>query len=187
MFIGSYGINDSPLYYKLNIQTNQSMKKVLLTIAIIAIILTGQEEAKSQTNQSKNKTVEPTAQTDKAAIEKLIFAYQDALNASDANKVVALYTSNGVLIANAAPTAEGAAQVKGTYQYVFANYTYALKFSIIEVEVYGNTAFARSTSKGSFVIKATNQTLADENRELFFFEKVNGEWKITRYMYNKSK
>lgn len=168
-------------------QSNQSMKKVLVTIAIIALILTGQEEAKSQINQSKTKTLEPTAETDKAAIEKLIFAYQNALNASDANKVASLYTNNGVLIANAAPTAEGAAQVKGTYQYVFDNYTYALKFSIIEVVVNGNTAFARSTSKGSFLIKVSNQTVPDENRELFVFEKVNGEWKIARYMYNKTK
>jgi ketosteroid isomerase-like protein len=55
------------------------------------------------------------------------------------------------------------------------------------VEVSGNKAFARSTSKGSFVIKASGQTVADENRELFVFEKVNGQWKIARYMYNKAK
>ena len=54
---------------------------------------------------------------EKSAIEKLIFAYQNALNASDVNKVIELYTKNGVLMANR--TAEGAEQVKGTYQYVF--------------------------------------------------------------------
>lgn len=124
---------------------------------------------------------------EKAAIEKVIFNYQDALNASDAEKVVSLYTKDGVLMANAAPTAEGADQVKGTYQYVFDNFDYDLQFTILDIEIHGNTAYVRSTSKGSFLIKESGQTLPDENRELFVFEKEKGEWKIARYMYNKTK
>ncbi|MCC9138494.1 YybH family protein [Pontibacter silvestris] len=98
-------------------------------------------------------------------------------NASDANKVSVLYTKNGVLMANAAPTAEGADQVRGTYQYVFDNFNYDLQFNILEIEVSGNTAYARSTSKGSFVIKVSGQTVAVDNRELFIFKKVNGSGK----------
>jgi len=62
-----------------------------------------------------------------------------------------------------------------------------LTYAIIEIIVNGDSAFARSTSKGSFVIKANGQTIADENRELFVFDKENGQWRIARYMYNKSK
>lgn len=116
------------------------MKRItILTVVIISLL--SFNGAKAQSN-SKN------ASPEKVAIEKLIFSYQDVLNASDANKVVALYTKDGVLMANAAPTAEGAEQVKGTYQYVFDNFKYTLQFSIIEIEVNGNTAFARSTIKG---------------------------------------
>ena len=125
--------------------------------------------------------------TEKSAIEKLIFSYQDALNASDVSKVIELYTKNGVLMPNIAPTANGVGQIKGTYQYVFDNFSYTLQFSIIEIEVSGNYAFARSTSKGSVTTKANGQTVPDENRELFVFEKVDGKWKIARYMFNKSK
>jgi uncharacterized protein (TIGR02246 family) len=162
---------------------HETMKRLLITAAILTSLIAFQNEAKSQSNNS-NKT-ETTME--KSAIEKLIFAYQDALNASDVNKVVELYTKNGVLMANSAPTAEGAEQVKGTYQYVFDNFSYTLQFSIIEIVVNGNTAFARSTSKGSFVIKSSGQTVPDENRELYVFEKVGGNWKIARYMYNKTK
>ena len=159
------------------------MKRLLITAVIFTSLIAFQNEAKSQSNNSKKK--ETTME--KSAIEKLIFAYQDALNASDVNKVVELYTKNGVLMANSAPTAEGAEQIKGTYQYVFDNFSYTLQFSIIEIVVNGNTAFARSTSKGSFVIKSSGQTVPDENRELYVFEKVGGNWKIARYMYNKTK
>ncbi|HEV7331318.1 MAG TPA: nuclear transport factor 2 family protein [Flavisolibacter sp.] len=150
------------------------MKKFVASFLILSSIFLLGSVAQAQSNQ-------------KAAIEKLIYAYRDALNASDAGKVVSLYTTDGVLLANAAPTAEGAAAVKGTYQYVFDNFKYTLDFTIAEIVVNGNYAFARSTSKGSFVIKSSNQTVPDENRELFVFEKVKGEWKIVRYMYNKAK
>ena len=163
------------------------MKRLILTGAIIASFFATQNEVNAQSNNSNKGKVATSDATEKTKIEKLIFAYQDALNASDADKVVDLYTKNGVLMANAAPTADGAQQVTGTYQYVFDNFKYNLKFTIHEVEVNGNTAFARSTSKGSFVTKSNGQTVSDENRELFAFEKENGQWKIARYMYNKTK
>lgn len=161
------------------------MKRLLIAGAIITSLIAFQDEAKSQSNNLKNRKMGTT--TEKSAIQKLIFSYQDALNASDASKIIELYTKNGVLMANNAPTAEGAEQVKSTYQYVFDNFSYTLQFSIIEIVANGNTAFATSNSKGSFVIKASGQTVPDENRELFVFEKVDGNWKIARYMYNKIK
>ncbi|WP_290790844.1 YybH family protein [Flavihumibacter sp. UBA7668] len=150
------------------------MKKLLFAFTLIVSTFLISQTANAQSNQ-------------KAEIENLLFAYRDALNASDASKVIALYTTEGVLLANAAPTAEGAAAVIGTYQYVFDNFKYNLDFTIGEIVVNGNYAFARSTSKGSFVINASGQTMPDENRELFVLEKVKGEWKIARYMYNKAK
>lgn len=150
------------------------MKKIIIAIAIFSGLLFIGYESRAQSNG-------------KADIERLILAYQDALNASNSERVVDLYTGDGVLLANAAPTAVGTEQISGTYKYVFENFTYSLKFAIDEIVINGNYAFARSTSKGSFVIKSSGQTVQDENRELFVFAKVKGHWKIARYMYNKSK
>lgn len=150
------------------------MKKIIIAIAIFSGLLFTGYESRAQSNG-------------KANVEKLILTYQEALNASNAEKVVALYSADGVLLANAAPTAVGTEQILGTYKYVFDNYTYNLKFTIDEIVTNGNYAFAHSTSKGSFVVKSSGQTVQDENRELFVFEKVKGQWKIARYMYNKTK
>lgn len=162
------------------------MKKVLLTVGVMASLFLVQVGSYAQSNTVKSE-ITTAVLAEKSAIEKLIFSYQDALNASNADKVISLFTNNGVLIANAAPTSDGAAQVKGTYEYVFDNFAFNLKFNIIEIQVNGNTAFARSTSKGSLIIKSSGQTVPDENRELFVFEKTDGQWKIARYMYNKTK
>ena len=121
------------------------------------------------------------------AVETLIRTYFDALNASDANKVASLFTADGVLLATGAPTAEGNAQVKGTFEYVFANFQYNLQVTIGEVIVADKYAFVRSTSKGSYIVKANGQKADDEYRELFVLEKVKGDWKIARYMYNRAK
>jgi hypothetical protein len=32
-----------------------------------------------------------------------------------------------------------------------------------------------------------DSTVPEENRELFVFEKIDGVWKIARYMFNKTK
>ncbi len=123
----------------------------------------------------------------KASVENVVHTYFDALNASDANKVVSLFTTDGVLLAAGAPTATGTEQLKGTFKYVFDNFTYTLEETVGEVTVKGNHAIVRSTSKGTFVIKASGQKVEDEFRELFVLQKVKGDWKIARYMYNRSK
>jgi len=148
-------------------------KSIFGLVTVIALLLFG-----NTTNaQSDNK----------ASVEKLVHSYFDALNASDANKVVSLFTTDGVLLATGAPTATGTEQLKGTFQYVFDNFTYTLKETIGEVIVQGDYAFVSSTSKGSFVIKSNNQKVEDDFRELFVMQKVKDSWKIAKYMYNKSK
>lgn len=163
------------------------MKKIILTSAVILSFITMTNQTNAQTSTAKNSKTEAVSGSEKQAVEAVITAYQNALNASDAIKVTELFTKNGVLMANAAPTAEGADQLKGTFQYVFDNFTYSLKFSVIDVIIDDNTAVVRSTSKGSFVIKAKDQKVDDEFRELFVLQKENGKWKIGRYMYNQTK
>lgn len=124
---------------------------------------------------------------DEIAVEKLIHTYFDALNAGNAEKVTSLFTNTGVLLAQGAPTATGSEQVNGTFKYVFDNFSYALKVSIVEVIVQGKYAIVSSTSTGSFVIKAKSETVPADYRETFVLQKEEGDWKIARYMYNQSK
>ncbi len=124
---------------------------------------------------------------EKSAIEKLLLSYRDALNASDVNKVLSLYTGDGIFMPSNAPSAVGQEQVKASYEFVFSQIKLNIEFYIDEIVVNGDYAFARTTSKGTTLIHANGQTVADENRELFVLQKINGQWKISRYMFNKMK
>ncbi|WP_375560680.1 YybH family protein [Bernardetia sp. OM2101] len=141
----------------------------------------------STQNPINKMTTQTVTDTEKEQIKKLLFSYRDALNESNVEKSVSLYTENGVFMPSNAPTSTGKEQVKAAYQFVFSNIKLSIEFFIDEIEIVGQYAFVRSTSKGSTLIHATGDTIPEENRELFVLKKENGNWKIDRYMFNKMK
>ncbi len=161
------------------------MKHLTLITVLLLLVAACQNKTENQSNISNQNTMDQT--TEKTAIEKLLFSYRDALNTSDVNKVLPLYTKDGVFMPSNAPSALGQEQVKAAYEFVFSQIQLNIEFYIDEVVVDGDYAFARTTSKGTTLIHANKQTVAEENRELFVLQKANGQWKITRYMFNKMK
>lgn len=158
-----------------------SIAKAMLLVSLVAC----QPPTENNSNPSNTTKMEQTAE--KSAIEKLLFAYRDALNASDVNKVLSLYSADGVFMPSNAPSAIGQEQVKASYTFVFNSIQLTIEFFIDEINISGDFAYARTTSKGSTLIHANGQTVPEENRELFVLQKVKGEWKIARYMFNKMK
>lgn len=152
---------------------------------LLVVLASCQNETKNQSNNSTQKTMEQS--TEKLAIEKLLFSYRDALNSSDVNKVLPLYTNDGVFMPSNAPSAIGQEQVKVSYEFVFSQIRLNIEFYVDEIVVNGDYAFARTTSKGKTLIRANGETVPEENRELFVLQKTNGQWKISRYMFNKMK
>lgn len=161
------------------------MKQIILSAIVLLLVAACQNQ--SETNSiNSNKTAMEKA-TEKQAIEKLLFAYRDALNASDVTKVLPLYTNDGIFMPSNAPSAIGQEQVKASYGFVFKTIQLNIEFFVDEIVVNGDYAFARTTSKGTTLIHENGQTVPEENRELFVLQKVNGQWKIARYMFNKMK
>ncbi len=161
------------------------MKSRILLMA--AIILISACQTKSSENQINNQNKVEMETSEQQEIKTLLFTYRDALNASDVSKVLPLYTEDGIFMPSGAPTSIGTEQVKGAYEFVFSNIKLSIEFYIDEITVTGEYAFARTTSKGTTLIRATEETVPEENRELFVLQKENGSWKIDRYMFNKMK
>ncbi len=162
------------------------MKNLFIYATLVLALVACQNETKNQTKNSKQNDMEQT--TEKSAIEKLLFSYRDALNTSDVNKVMTLYTNDGVFMPSNAPSAIGQEQIKGSYEIVFKNIKLSnIEFFIDEIVVNGDDAFLRTTSKFTTLIHANGQIVAEEGRELFVLQKTSGQWKISRYMFNKMK
>lgn len=124
---------------------------------------------------------------EKKAIESLLLSYQNALNESNVAKVLTLYAADGVFMPTNAPTAIGLEQIKTAYEFVFSQIQLSIQFYIDEIVVNETMAFARTISRGTTLIHANQQSIPEENREIFVFQQVNGSWTISRYMFNKMK
>ena len=154
--------------------------KSLLTIAAAILLL-----ASCDQNQSQNKDV--MEKLEKEKIENLLGEYKNSLNTSDAKLAQSLYSKDGVFMPSGAPSAIGTDNILKSYEFIFSQIQLNIEFYIDEILVEGDIAFATTSSKGTTLIHATGETVPEENRELFVFEKVGSEWKIARYMFNKTK
>ncbi len=133
------------------------------------------------------QTTKPMPAQDSIAVKGVLLQYRDALNSSNVQQVLNLYTNNGVFMPSGAPTAIGIKEVQAAYEFVFSSIQLNIEFYIDEIEVAGSYAFARTTSRGTTLVHATNVTVPEENRELFVLKKEPTGWKIDRYMFNKMK
>ena len=154
--------------------------KSLLTIAAAILLL-----ASCNQNQSQNKDV--MEKLEKEKIENLLGEYKNSLNTSDAKLAQSFYSKDGVFMPSGAPSAIGTDNILKSYEFIFSQIQLNIEFYIDEILVEGDIAFATTSSKGTTLIHATGETVPEENRELFVFEKVGSEWKIARYMFNKTK
>ncbi|MBL4656419.1 MAG: SgcJ/EcaC family oxidoreductase [Flavobacteriales bacterium] len=160
------------------------MKTITTSLIVLSFLFTACNE-KVEVKSNSHLNTQKMEKQEKEQIEQLLMTYKESLNTSDAGKAVSLYTKQGVFMPSEAPSAIGSTNIEATYEYVFSQIQLNIEFYIEEILVESDVAFATTTSKGTTLIHATGDRVPEENRELFVFEKENGEWKIARYMFNK--
>ena len=142
--------------------------KSLLSILILGLLFSGL--TKADNNNPKIRT--------------LISQYESALNASNVTGVLKLYGKNPAFMPQHAPAQVGRTAVKHAYENVFQTIKLNIKFTTHEVEVLGDTAWARTSSAGKTKILANNIEVNEGNNELFIFKKEDGNWKIHQYLFS---
>lgn len=163
------------------------MNKTMIPALALLLMASCGENKNQESNQNLTQKTEIMEKQEKQKIETLLNEYQKSLNTSDAKLAQSLYTKDGIFMPTEAPSGIGSEAILKSYEFVFSQIQLNIEFFIEEIQVEGNMAFAVTSSKGSTLIHATGDTVPEANRELFVFEKVNNEWKIARYMFNKTK
>jgi uncharacterized protein (TIGR02246 family) len=118
------------------------------------------------------------------SIEALVNAYEKALNTNDLESILKLYGKAPVFMPQHAPALVGREAVRAGYQQVFDTIKLNIAFEIHEVEVLGDTAWARTSSAGRTRILSAAIEVAEGNNELFVFKREDGEWRIHRYLFS---
>jgi len=121
-------------------------------------------------------------------IRALLTTYERALNTSDAGLAASCYTEDAVFMPTALPTVTGANMAAG-YRQIFDTIGLDVTFTIDELTVASDeTAYALTRSNGTQTILATGDRSAESNREVFLFRRTESDvWKISRYMFNKTR
>ena len=118
-------------------------------------------------------------------LHTLLTTYEESLNAADAGRIEQLFTEDGVFMPAGFPTASGRSAVRSAYDAVFANIHIAIRFTIDELKVKDDFAYALTHSAGTSTAVATGASGPEANRELFVFAQSADGWKIARYLFNK--
>ncbi|MCR9172067.1 MAG: SgcJ/EcaC family oxidoreductase [bacterium] len=162
------------------------MKKIILMGAVLSLLAACSQSETKEINNDNTQNIQTMEKQEKQLIENVLGEYEKSLNTSDAKLAQSLYTKDGIFMPTEAPSGIGSEGILKSYEYVFSQIQLNIEFFIEEIEVEGDMAFAVTSSKGTTLIRATGDTIPEANRELFVFEKVDGEWKIARYMFNKT-
>jgi uncharacterized protein (TIGR02246 family) len=118
---------------------------------------------------------------------KIMDSYAAALAANDVERLVSLYTSNGVFIRDEMSPVVGREALRAAYKQVFATLKVNLSFTIHEVEVVGDIAWLRGTSRGKVKILATGVEASESYNLIVIFRREAGAWKIRSYIYASNK
>jgi ketosteroid isomerase-like protein len=145
-------------------------RRVLLAAAALAVA----GSASAQTN-------------DPGQLAAIIEAYAAALRSNNVEALVALYATNGVFMREDLPAVVGIEALRASYQKVFATLKVDLRFNIQEIEMAGDLAWLRSTSKGRIKTLASGLEADESFNGLFVFRREGGTWKIRCYLYASNK
>ena len=125
---------------------------------------------------------------DRHAIEQLLRTYFDAANDADASQLASLYTDDAVLLPAEFPTASGRHDIEAFYSGAFSQLQLQIELDLpaAAIAVHGDVAHATTSSAGTRTIRATGDVIPENNRELWVLARTGDDWKIARYMFNKS-
>ncbi len=128
--------------------------------------------------------------SDRSEIKRVMSSYFEALNASNVERVVALYAQDSVFMPPNTRSIVGINAVRSAYTGSFKNIDLDVEFMIDEIVQLSPTwAFVRTGSNGTITSLATGAKVGREvaGKELFVLQKQSdGNWKIARYAFSSA-
>lgn len=152
------------------------MRTLLIVLTLSALLPLSAWAAKPASNEAVE-----------AAIHQQLNRYEQALNNSDVDRVMALYADDAVFMPQHSLPAVGRDAVRIAYRHVFAIIKLDIRFAIDEVRPLSRDwAFARTRSNGTVKVLGSDQPAgAEANQELFLLHReADGQWRIARYIFS---
>jgi len=170
--------------------SNNSRSRLLAALAVVSLSIgcastqTREGAAATQTNNALGKNQQSGEKTMNEQIQALMQTYQRSLNEGNVDLVRSVYADDAVFIGQPFPTATGKDHIAALYADFLSKLDFNVKFEILEVELGDNLGFVRTQSVGTIVPKGQTPKGTERNREVFVVKRIDGAWKIYRYIFN---
>ncbi len=127
--------------------------------------------------------LEVDARAEVARIEAVAHGLMAADNARDADRVMALYAPDAVMLPPGEPPVEGIAALRPRYEAFLRTHEPALAFTIEETVVVGDLAYVRGRTGGT-IRGPEGAERAIDDVFLMVLRRLDGGWKISRLMFH---
>jgi ketosteroid isomerase-like protein len=127
---------------------------------------------------------EPTQAELEAQIEEIVWAYEEAYEKGDLDKLMAFYADDVVSLPPGFPKSEGKAELEAAFREYFDAFTIERDFELVSVDVSGNTANRLGEWTQTLTPKDGGEPIVEVGRCVLDFEKQGDEWKIDREIWN---
>ena len=127
---------------------------------------------------------DPATGAQQRAAYDVVHRYEQLLNAGNTAEILKLYAPGSVAEWNDKPTFATEQEKKDAYDALFKIARFSTVFGYASIDTYGDTAVVRTFHhKGATVLEGGKEVV-DLNREVFVLHRINGEFKITLYIFN---
>ena len=124
-------------------------------------------------------------EADIAAINELYNQSILTVSTGDAELYLSLFTEDAVVMATEFPSINGKEELRLTIEGLFGMFDLELPYTVHEVEIQGDCAFARSSFLYSMTLKEGGETTTRAGKELDIFKRqADGSWKIFMECWN---
>jgi ketosteroid isomerase-like protein len=160
------------------------MKKLVMILPLV-ILLCFTFSCQKAEEVAEEPGVKPLSDADVAAIKAIGPAIDKATLEWDIDALLELWTEDTLLMNQNAPIIQGRAGVAEYYK-PFETVTWKEhKHELLEVDGYGDIAYARGAYKVAYVLEGAAEPTKLEGKTLLIFRKQpNGSWLISRFCWN---
>jgi uncharacterized protein (TIGR02246 family) len=125
------------------------------------------------------------AEQDRASIAVCTAELLAAVNASDTNRVLALWAEDGVLMPPHHPAVHGHGALREYFRRFFSRSRFTFTFTGSEIQVAGDLAIERVTYTVLAWPDQASTPIEDAGKGLHIYARQpNGSWKLTRDIWN---
>ncbi len=124
---------------------------------------------------------------DRAAIEGIINDYEQAVNDSDLEAAVGIFSPDAVFMPNGGPAQRGIEAIRAYYQNIILRNPLQLEFTIADVEIVGDLAWVTAGINGTLTTPdGTENPVVVNGLFVYGRDPTVGRWRVVAYMFTRA-